>query len=63
MAWSLGIAPAALLVAGLLAITGTMNLNDTVLGTYSGMHVLGLVLAVVGMLALVAALVRSTAKT
>ena len=52
VAWILGLFAAALLVTGLLAVTGLAGLNETTLGSYNGMHIAGFVLAVVATLAL-----------
>ena len=61
VAWFLGLITLGLFVVALLAITG--SLGHTVIGTYTGFHVLGVLIAVAGVLALVAALLRGTTKT
>ena len=63
IAWLLGLFVVALALAAVLAMTGTLGMDATILGTYTGMHVAGVVLAVVGVLALVVVLSRRTAKT
>lgn len=63
VAWSLGFLAVGLFGAGLLAIAGVMGLDETVLGTYNGIHVLGVLLAVIGGLAFVAAVLRRPTNT
>ena len=52
VSWMLGLFAAALLVIGLLAVTGMAGMSETTLGSYNGMHIAGLVLAIVATLAL-----------
>ena len=60
VAWLLGLLTLALLAVAALAMTGA--LADTVFSTYSGFHVLGVLIAAVGVLALVAALLRGRVR-
>ena len=60
LAWSLGILTVGLVVIAVLAMTGAMGLDETVIGSYTGFHVIGVLVAAAGMLALVAALLRGT---
>jgi len=63
VAWSLGVFTVALLAAAILAMTGLISLDDTVFGTYTGLHVVGVLVAFTGVLALVAALLRRGVRT
>ena len=63
VAWSLGLFTVGLLIVAILAMTGAMGLDETVVGTYTGFHVIGVLVAAAGVLALVAALLRGAART
>ena len=63
VAWSLGLFTVGLVVIAILAMTGAMGLDRTVIGSYTGFHVIGVLVAATGVLALVAALLRRPART
>lgn len=60
MTWALSSFVLALVLASLFAMTGVLGPDQTILGSYTGMHIAGVVLAVAGVLALVAVLLRSS---
>ena len=58
VAWVLGVFTVALIVVAVLAMTGAIA--ESIIGGYTGFHVIGVLIAATGVLALVAGLVRRT---